>query len=529
MRQSHRYHRDMRVLMILAMALIGCWPLAARLGAADDTAPTTIPAAPAEAAPTGEAPAPKPGPATVAYIPIDSAIDSHQERYFRRALGEAKAAGVTTVVVHLNTDGGTVDAGRKMMALALETKGHPRMIAFVDNRCYSAGSLIAYGHDEILLTPGATIGDIGVIFIGADGKMEYAPEKQESVVRTLLRSAAQAKGWNEAKLLKMTARNQELYRFDLHGKQDFVIEDNLPAWLNKHPDVDPGSKIVILGKDRLRSYTAREAVEDGMATALVDDLDGAYKRLGVKRSEVLDLSPTRVEEISWQLAALAPILASLAALCVFLEFKSQGIGIWTALAVMFGAAFFVCQFYQDLASYIEPILVVVGILCIVIELFVFPTMGWLAVLGVMISLSGLVLAFMPDTQQFHPSVDGWGHDLGSAIQQSVLAMAVITVGAVVIIATFPNSRAMRAMAATAEITGTSANASELAGSLVGKRALARTPLSPSGSITVDGRDLTATTEHGEFLQVGAEVQVVGMRYGGAVVRAIPAADGGARA
>ncbi len=517
----------MRVLTILAMALLCWYPASSALRASDQPAPAS---APAEAAPSATASAPSPGQdqaRKVAYIPIDSAIDATQERYFRRALADAKAADIETVVVHLNTDGGTVDAGRKMMALALEAKGHPRMIAFVDNRCYSAGSLIAYGHDEILLTPGATIGDIGVIFIGADGKMEYAPEKQESVVRTLLRSAAQAKGWNEAKLLKMTARNQELYRFDVHGKQEFVIEDNLPAWLNEHPDVDPSAKIVILGKDRLRSYTAREAVEDGMATALVDDLDGVYKRLGVQRSAVLDLSPTRVETISWQLAALAPILASLAALCVFLEFKSQGIGIWTALAVIFGAAFFVCQFYQELSSYLEPILVVIGILCIVVELFIFPTMGWLAVVGVVLAMSGLVLAFMPDAEQFHPDVDGWGHDLGSAIQQSVLAMAVITVGAVVIIATFPKSRAMRAMAATAEISGTSATEAESANSLVGRRALARTPLSPSGSITVDGRDLTATTEHGEFLPVGSEVEVVGMRYGGAVVRAIAAT--GARA
>jgi membrane-bound serine protease (ClpP class) len=465
----------------------------------------------------------------VAYIPVAREIDEQLERYVRRALDDAKAKGVTTVVVHLTTDGGTLDGGRKIASDLLNAgKGGLHTVAFVDDHCYSAGAMIAYANDEIRLTPHSTIGDIGVIMINqASGKIEYAPEKMETVVRELLRAEAQAKGWNAAKLVKMTAREQELYRFDIDGKQVFVLEDELETWLRDHPGVDAKSKVLVLGGDRLLTYTGKDAVEAGMATALADSLDDVYKALNVERAQVLDLSPTSTELMSWKLAGFAPILIALAALCVFLEFKMGGTGLFLIGAAVLGALFLGCQYYQELASYPELILMLLGVLCVAAELFFFPSAGWLMVLGLTLACSGLVLSFMPDVDQFHPDAADWGDELASALKQSVLALAVITVGAVTLFATLPNSRAMRRLAAKAEIGGTSAGELEAqAATVVGKRAVARTPLSPSGAITLDGRDVSATTEHGEFLEAGAAVVVVAMRYGSAVVRA---ADAGRQA
>src|SRR5262245_2910830 len=88
----------------------------------------------------------------VAYIPIAREIDELLERYVKRAIADARAAGIKRVVVHLTTDGGTLDGGRKIAADLLEA-GHQgmRTIAFVDDHCYSAGAMIAYANDEIHL------------------------------------------------------------------------------------------------------------------------------------------------------------------------------------------------------------------------------------------------------------------------------------------------------------------------------------------------------------------------------------------
>jgi membrane-bound ClpP family serine protease len=186
----------------------------------------------------------------VGYLPINGAIDQGKAAYFKRALAKAKEQHLTHVVVHLTTPGGELGAGMEMLNACLDTpKDAPRLIAFVDDHSLSAGSLIAYGHDEILVTAKAMLGDIGVITMSSDGKIEYLPEKIETVVRTLLRNAAQNRGWDQAKLVKMTARTQELYRFDLGaGKQAYVIEDDLGTWLAAHPEIKGESKVLTLGK-----------------------------------------------------------------------------------------------------------------------------------------------------------------------------------------------------------------------------------------------------------------------------------------
>lgn len=465
-----------------------------------------------------------PAPGGTALVTIDHVIDDGQEMYLKRALAEADDHHCARVLIHFVTDGGTLDAGRHMLGdLLAQPASGPELIAYIDDHCYSAGAMIAYGCQKIYLSPHATIGDIGVIFQGSDGEIHYAPEKFETVVRALLRAAAQARGWNAAKLQKMTALNQELYRFDLgHGQSAFVLEDDLPQWLADHPGIDPKAKILVAPDDRLLAYTGGDAVREGMATGLADSLTALELMLHVDPAQVLDLSPTQVERVSWTLAGWAPLLAAAAVLCVVLEFKFGGTGLFLILAAVCGIAFLTCQYYQQLASYPELLLMLGGVILIALELFVFPTAGWLLTLGAVLGATGLVLAFMPDASQFHPDAPEWGRSLGHALEQSCLALAIAAAGTVLLITSLPRTRVVQAMAAKGAIEATSASTMERAGALVGRAGAARTDLSPSGSILIDGKDLSATSEHGSFIPAGTPVTVVAMRYGAAVVRPTPA-------
>ena len=459
-------------------------------------------------------------PPVVGYLPIEGEIDQAKAAYFKHALERAHERKVTHLVVHMTTPGGELGAGMQMLNAALaQPKDAPRLIAFVDDHSLSAGSLIAYGHDEILVTSKAMLGDIGVITIGSDGKIEYLPEKIETVVRTLLRNAAQNRGWNQAKLVKMTARTQELYRFDLaDGKHEFVIQDDLSTFLAAHPDLKTENKVVVLGNDRLLSYTAREAVDNGMATALVADLDAVYARLGVTKSAVIDLSPSQSEKMSWSLAGWAPLLLAAALLCVFLEFKMPAGGLWLALGGLLGVGFFVCQFYLDLASYIEVVLLLVGAALIVVELTVLSLHGLLAALGGLLMLAGIILAFMPNATKFTPDAVGWNDLLTAALAQAIWAIGVLSLGVVAGIAALPRIALKTGLADSAAIDGTSAGTDELdAVSLVGQIATTRTLLRPSGQVELRGRIFTAITEHGEHVALGVAVTIVGARFGELIV------------
>ena len=473
----------------------------------------------------GATPLPAPADAgRVGLIAIDHIIDDSQVYYLRRALADAQRLGLQRVILHLTTDGGTLDAGRTMLGMLLALPpGHPQLIAYVDNRCYSAGSLVAYGCNQIFLTPTATIGDIGIIIQTPEG-VEFASEKFETVVLTLLRDAAQARGWDPAKLQKMTARNQELYRFTSGGRQVFVLEDDLPQFLQDHPGIDQKTKILVSPKDRLLSYTAQDATGAGMATGLVQDLPALEARLAVSPQRIVDLAPTTVERTAWYLGGFASLFATLAVLAFMAEFKFGGHGLFLISGLVLGACFLTCQYYQELAGYPEILLMLVGVLCIVLELVVFPAAGWLLMLGVALGIFGLILAFMPDSDQFHPTETGYGGELMHALRQAVLSVVLVVVGAVLLILGLPYSPALRRLVVHKAIDATSAGAAETQGRLLGRNGVTRSELRPSGAITIDGHDWSASSEHGEFIPAGRPVVVVAMHFGEAVVRLAEAAN-----
>ncbi|MGI9333064.1 MAG: NfeD family protein [Gammaproteobacteria bacterium] len=484
----------------------------------------------------------------VGYAHVEGVIDRLQHLYFQRAISNATEQGLDTLVVHIDTDGGEVFRAREMLKLALAEagnedgngadrepgKGRLRLIAFVDFRAISAGALIAYGHEAIYLSTTASIGDIGVIFRSSDGKIEYAPEKIETVVRTLLTQAAETHGWPKGLLLKMTARNQTLYRVTLaQGRVEYVIEDDFPDFLARHPDIDPDdtqSVIEYRGKDRLLTLTGKQAVELGMATGLAANLNSLYGMLGVESASVVDLSPTTTENIASRLSLVAPLLAGLALLFLVFEIKTPGVGLWAALAAICGTTFLLAQYFMDLANNFELVLMGIGIALLIAEFLTMAGAGLLALAGGLSLFSGLVLAFLPNELDFNLSDERFLDALGQASLSGVASLAIMAFGMVGFIYALPRSRLASRVAVTAEITATSADSVEGkeqgqdAGApgteLIGQVGTARENLRPGGMIDVGDHVLSATGEHGKFIGKGAAVEVTGMRFGEAVVREV---------
>jgi membrane-bound serine protease (ClpP class) len=487
-------------------------PAAKEPSATETTPVTTGPEAPTTAA------------KRIAYIKIDGVIDDGKAAYYQRSLDKAVEQKVDVVVVHLTTPGGGVMAAEKITktALAVPDNG-PLMVAYIDRESYSAGSLIAYAHQRVYLSKIATLGNIGVIFQGADGEMKYGPEKIETVIRALLRAVAQKNGWNEALLQKMTARNQDLYQFNSPDGPIYVIEDELPKFLSEHKNFKDEDKILLMGEDRLLSYTADEAIKHKMASGMAKDLDELYRQLGGVPANVLNLAPSNTEEMAWTLGSFAPLLAALAVLFIIMELKTPGIGLWASLAGVCGILFFICQFYLELASYPEVILVVLGVGLIVLELFFLPTGGLIGICGAALGLSGLILAFMPDNVQFNPTSDGWGSALAAAFSNSILALIVGAGGIIALLFALPKMAVASKMAAIGEITATSesdtTNALVKSG-LIGRVVTTRSDLTPNGSILVEQREMSAVAEHGAFIKAGTQVSIIDIQFGEAVVRVL---------
>ena len=508
-----------------------------------------------------EPPASRPADASsggaVGYVRIEGIIDRLQSRYLARALADARAAGLGVIVVHLDTDGGEVHYAREMFKAVLDPRkkpggggsdataarpadgaesstdgdsdrdkvdgagNAPRMIAFVDFRALSAGAMIAYAHHEIYVTEAASIGDIGVIYRGSDGTIEYAPEKIETVVRTLLAQAAEQRGWPRGPLLKMTARNQNLYRITPpDGETTYVIEDDLAAWLADHPEVDRDDSAQVLvyrGHDRLLTLTGREAVALGMATGLADGLPALYAHLGIDPDKVVDLRPGATERVATWLAGIAPLLLGLALLLLFFEINTPGIGVWALLAAVCGSLFLFAHYYLDLVEHLEVGLLVLGLTLVAVEILLLPTSGVLAFAGGLCLLVGAVLAFLPNEIDLAPSDPNFQEALFDAALSGGLALAVVAGGLLLLFQVVPRASRLRTrITVQAEITGTSGAAGA---SLVGRTGRAEGILRPAGTVVIGRIHHSARAEHGTWIGAGEPVEVIGAELGELVVRA----------
>ncbi len=467
----------------------------------------------------------------VGYIEIDDVIDRFSDRYLARAINEARARSVDTLLVRIDTDGGAVHDARSMFkrVLDLEADGI-RTIAFIDFRAISAGALIAYAHEEVYISETASIGDIGVVFQSSEGEVKYAPEKIETVVRTLLTQAAEQRGWNRGMLLKMTAHKQSLYRVTLPGgSAEYVIEDDLPEFLAAHPGIDrddPNQVIVYRGPDRLLTLTGLEAAAFGMATGNVADLDTMHERLGVTEDDVVDLSPRGIERAALALSRFAPILAGLAVLFLLFELKTPGVGLWVALAGLLGAGFLFAQYSLDLLENAELLLIVIGIGFIAAEMYTMAGGGLLGALGGVAGLTGLVLAFLPNELTFDFEDPVFVDALSDAAFSGATAVGVVLVGAVLVMRYLPRSAALRRRLAVAdEVTATSAGAIEArAGALLGRRGTAAEALHPGGTVRLGAETLRGRAEHGAYVPAGAAVEVVSVEFGEVVVRSVAGAN-----
>ena len=475
---------------------------------------------------------------TVGYVDIDDVIDRFQDRYLGRVIEQARAADIDTLLVRINTDGGEVHHARTMFKriLDLEADGI-RTVAFIDFRAISAGALIAYAHEEVYLSETASIGDIGVVFQSSEGEIKYAPEKFETVVRTLLTQAAEQRGWNRGMLLKMTAHKQSLYRVTLpDGSVEYVIEDDLPEFLALHPDIDrDDSKQVIVyrGPDRLLTLTGLEAVRFGMASGNIADLDAMHERLGVSEADIVDLAPRGAERVAWALSRFAPILAGLAVLFLLFELKTPGVGLWVALAALLGAGFLLAQYSLDLIENFELLLIIVGIGLIAAEMFTMAGGGLLAALGAATGLTGLVLAFLPNELTFDFDNPLFVDALTDAAFGGATAVGIVVAGTVLAVRYLPRSGALhRRIAVEDEVTATSAGDIEArTGVLLGKRGEAVEALHPSGTVRLGKESIRARAEHGAYVPAGAAVEVVSVEFGEVVVRSVvgttaPAGAGG---
>lgn len=407
-------------------------------------------------------------PSQATWVLVEGMIDNGLVHYIDRAIAQAEERGDDVIVFELDTFGGLVDAADKIRQSILDAD--IRTIAFINKNAASAGALISYACDEIVMAEGASIGAATVVE-GQSG--EKASEKMQSYFRGLMRSTAEA-----------------------NGRDPKIAE----AMVDESIEVEG-----IIEAGKLLTLSASEALEVGVADDVVDNKTAMLAKLSIEEENIVETAQ------SWEEATLRfianPVVSGILMLMMmsglYFEFQTPGFGFGGAAAAVGAALFFAPLYIMGLAEAWEILLFALGVILLIVEIFVIPGFGVPGILGLLLVVFSLGASLIGNVGLSFPEQ--------TEVTRAVWTMAITlsaSFGAIAMLArAMPDRRAFGLLVLRETLTETDASSDEEEYKLLlGQEGIAKSPLRPSGVVDFSGRRMDVQTL-GDFIESGEKVVV----------------------
>ena len=176
---------------------------------------------------TGLALAQAPAPGAFA-LEIDGAINPVKVRYLERALQQAEDSGAQLLIIRLNTPGGLLDSTREMVELQLESEVPTVVyVAPGGSQAGSAGTFLTAAANFAVMAPGTNIGAATPVSATGGDLGETMASKLTNDAAALIRSIAEERGRNAAKLEETVRRGASFTATEAAelGIVDFIATD----------------------------------------------------------------------------------------------------------------------------------------------------------------------------------------------------------------------------------------------------------------------------------------------------------------
>ena len=270
-------------------------------------------------------------------------------------------------------------------------------------------------------------------------------------------------------------------------------------------DIDLDS---IATQGKVLSLSVSEAIATGFCEAEVESIDDIMLRSGVESYDIetLDLGATeRIISIF-----LNPFVSGILILIIiggiYFELQTPGVGFPILASLVAIILYFVPNYLNGLAANWEIAVFIIGLILIAVEVFVIPGFGVAGVLGLIFTLSSLVLVML-NNDFFDFSFVG--------TDQIIISVATVSAGLLVATVLFfvggsqlADSKFFKRVALQ-EVQDTSEGftSKPIADSMVGKKGKSYTVLRPSGKIEINGVIYDAFTR-GNYIGENVDVEVV---------------------
>jgi len=438
-------------------------------------------------------------------LTIHDQIDDGLFRSIERRVTAARAGGADLLVFELDTPGGALQAAFDIADFIFDKTELPT-VAYVKEKAYSAGALIALACRELVLREGTEIGDCAPIIPTTEGPLEVG-EKVQSPLRAKFRKFAERNGYPVRLSEAMVTRGPEIRRVRLRdGTERFVDEEELKRWSATERDRIVSDDLV-LARNQLLTMHAREALDRGFARALVPD-EGALWRLYLAAGGRITRQETSwSEELVRSLQNWSFILLVAGLLCLYLEFKTPGFGLFGVVGIAALGLFFFSGYLTGLAEHWEILLFVVGLALLAVEIFLIPGFGVAGVAGLLLVLLSLYFASVPRDFSIPDEGIAWQTDWFERVLWRFVGVLAAVAGLGYVAAkVLPRAPVLGRMFLPAPFPETAGGA-PAPGVVAGARGTALTPLRPAG-IAVFGADRVDVLSEGDFVERGATVLVL---------------------
>ncbi|MCP3924637.1 MAG: serine protease [Desulfobacterales bacterium] len=441
----------------------------------------------------------------IAVVPVSGKIDSAAGSFIQRAVDEGIKNKVSMIIFEMDTFGGGLNAAYKIVDTIVNVPDDIKTVAFIKTKAISAGALISLACNRIYMKKSTTIGDCAPISY-YNNQVQMLGEKFQSPLRAKFRTLAKKSGYSESLAESMVSENIEVYEIKYRDGSKKYMDLKSYNGLSKDKLKKITSKKVVVKKGELLTMDNSEAINLGFSKKTVETKDEILFDMDYKNTKYYSYKLNWSETLVNYILPFTPVLIIIGLIALFTEFKMPGFGFPGITAAICLSLAFGSQFLVGLANYTEFLIIAVGLILLILELFVIPGFGIAGVAGFCLIITGMVLSLQDFTIPTYP----WQKELLFKNLTLIVSSVVIAFisGMLILRYVFPNlSIAKKGPYLTKTLEDSKADSFETLSVKVGDTAVAESYLRPSGKIKVNDDIIDAISE-GEFLEKGTIVEVI---------------------
>ena len=436
-------------------------------------------------------------PKAIYVIPIQEAIGKPTLYIVRRGLKEAIENEIDVVFLDMHTPGGESDVMLEVMEILDRFEGET--LTFVNVDAFSAGAFIAASTDHIYFAPKSQIGAAAPIFATGQEVPDTLRQKFESAIMAKVRNYNETDPYRAKVIRAMMSAD---YVLEIEGE---VIKPE-------------GELLSLTASEALAEYgdPPRALLGAGIKETLEEVLED---RFGVGNFKIKEFEITWSETLAQYMAMVSPLLMGIGFLCLLVEFKTPGFGIFGGVGVILLLIVFASNYVAGLAGHEAVLFFLLGIVLIGVELFLIPGTVFPALAGILLVFGSLVWSLA----DIWPTGGGRSFELDlkvlwQPVYELLLSLLVTVTAGFVLWRFLPRTWIFDSIVLSGQVAAadpvTAGGGSSLRGRgtlpEIGAAGIAATDLHPAGEVEIEGTRYQATLGVGT-LNRGNSVKVVGHR------------------